>query len=152
MPYVSEPVFAGAYNEVIRIFHNEEKVRSAAMAALQRAVASGAWEQVSETHFLAPVRFSDFAEFDVKRQVAYSSNRDGTLSRVAERSPDRFEVLPAVQTRIGARTMALDQKTGRVYLVASDVTEDPGIPVSGRGHYKTVPGTARLLYLDPQTP
>ena len=95
---------------------------------------------------------SDFAEFDVKRQVAYSSNRDGTLSRVAERSPDRFEVLPAVQTRIGARTMALDQKTGRVYLVASDVTEDPGIPVSGRGHYKTVPGTARLLYLDPQTP
>ena len=95
---------------------------------------------------------SDFAEFDAKRQVAYSSNRDGTLSRVAERSPDRFEVLPAIPTKIGARTMALDQKSSRVYLVASDVTEDPAIPVSGRGHYKTVPGTAQLFSLEPQTP
>jgi DNA-binding beta-propeller fold protein YncE len=95
---------------------------------------------------------TDFAEFDDKRQVALSSNRDGTLSRIAERSPDRFEILPPVQTKIGARTMALDGRTGRVYLVASDVTEDSSIPADARGHYKTVPGSAQLLFIDPVNP
>ncbi len=46
--------------------------------------------------------------------------------------------------------MALDSHTGRVYLVASDVTEDPTIPATARGHYKTVPGSAQLLMLDPK--
>ena len=35
--YVSEPVFAGALNEVMRVFHDEEVVRAAALAALHRA-------------------------------------------------------------------------------------------------------------------
>ena len=92
---------------------------------------------------------SDFDGFDDKRQMAFSSNRDGTLSRIAEHSPDTFATLPAIQTKIGARTMALDPKTGRVYLVASEVTEDPSIAKDARGHYKTTPGSAQLLYVDP---
>lgn len=62
--YVSEPVFAGALNEVMRLFHDEEIVRAAALAAVRRAVASGAWEQVSEVHFEMPVHYRDFAEFE----------------------------------------------------------------------------------------
>jgi YVTN family beta-propeller protein len=93
---------------------------------------------------------SDFDGFDARRQLAMSSNRDGTLSLVAERSPDKYDVLPPVHTRTGARTMALDTATGRVYVVASDVTEDMSVPVTARGHYKTVPGSAQLLYLDPK--
>jgi ubiquinone/menaquinone biosynthesis C-methylase UbiE len=62
--YVSEPVFAGAFNEVIRLFHDEEKVRAAALRAVQAAVASGAWTQVTEVHFETPVRFQDFADFE----------------------------------------------------------------------------------------
>jgi YVTN family beta-propeller protein len=93
---------------------------------------------------------SDFDGFDVSRQLAISSNRDGTLSLIAERGPDKYEVLPPIKTRIGARTMALDPRTGRIYLVASDVTEDASIPATARGHYKTVPGSAALLYLDPK--
>lgn len=86
--YVSEPVFAGAYNEVIRIFHNEEKVRAAALGAVQRAVASGGWQQVSETHFLAPVKFRDFAEFEQRMIGAtYANHRldAATLKTVRER-------------------------------------------------------------------
>jgi YVTN family beta-propeller protein len=93
---------------------------------------------------------TDFDGFDDTRQMAFSSNRDGTLSRIAERSPDKYEVLPPVATRIGARTMALDPKTGRIYLVASEVTEDASVPKDARNHYKTVPGSAQLLYLDPK--
>lgn len=62
--YVSEPVFAGALNEVMRLFHDEEVVRAAALAAVQRAVASGAWEQVDEIFFETPVHYRDFAEFE----------------------------------------------------------------------------------------
>ena len=62
--YVCEPVFAGALNEVMRLFHDEERVRAAALQAVQRAVASGAWEQGTEQQFEMPVHFRDFAEFE----------------------------------------------------------------------------------------
>jgi len=63
--YVSEPVFAGALNEVMRLFHDEEVVRAAALRAVQDAVSSGgAWEQVTEILFEMPVRYRDFAEFE----------------------------------------------------------------------------------------
>jgi YVTN family beta-propeller protein len=92
---------------------------------------------------------TDFAEFDAKRGLAFSSNRDGTLSVVAERSADKFEALPPVDTQWGARTMAVDQKTGRIYLVTSDVTVNEALPASDRGHYVVKPGSVKLLFLDP---
>lgn len=62
--YVSEPVFAGAFNEIIRLFHDEERVRAAAFAALRGAVLAGEFELVEEVFFNAPTRFRDFAEFE----------------------------------------------------------------------------------------
>lgn len=62
--YVSEPVFAGELNEVMRLFHDEEHVRAAALRAIQEAVSSGAWEQVSESSFDMPVHYRDFAQFE----------------------------------------------------------------------------------------
>lgn len=93
---------------------------------------------------------TDFATFNPARSVAFSSNRDGTLSVIAEHSPDKFEALPAIPTRIGARTMALDEKTGRIFLVSSDVTANSAVPADDRAHYRVTPGTAQLLILDPK--
>jgi YVTN family beta-propeller protein len=92
---------------------------------------------------------TDFAEFDPSRNLAFSSNRDGTLSIVAERSPSQFETLPPVETPYGARTMAVDPKTGRIFLVTADFTVNDAVPVSDRGHYAIKPGSAKLLFLDP---
>jgi len=61
--YVSEPVFAGALNEVMRVFHDEEVVRAAAYAAVQRAAASPRWEAVDEIFFDVAVHYRDFEEF-----------------------------------------------------------------------------------------
>ncbi len=86
--YVSEPVFAGALNEVMRLFHDEELVRAAALAALHRAVGSGRWEQVNETHFNMPVHYRDFDEFQQRMmKVTFVEHRiDGqTLDAVRER-------------------------------------------------------------------
>jgi hypothetical protein len=81
-------VFAGALNEVMRLFHDEEVARAAALAALQRAVASGRVEQVSETFFDVPVHYRDFAEFEQRMiGVTYLDHRldDSTLAAVRAR-------------------------------------------------------------------
>jgi SAM-dependent methyltransferase len=62
--YVSEPVYGGAFNDVVRLFNDEQQVRAAAQAALDEAVRSGAWEQVAERRFAMPVQFRDFADFE----------------------------------------------------------------------------------------
>lgn len=66
--YVSEPVFAGPFNELMRLFHDEQAVRAAALAALARAHGRGVLEQVEERHFDAPISFRDFDDF-VARMV-----------------------------------------------------------------------------------
>jgi len=86
--YVSEPVFAGEQNEIMRLFHDEEQVRAAALRALQVVVASGAWEQVSEVLFAMPVRYRDFAEFEQRLiAVTYLDHQldATTLAAVRER-------------------------------------------------------------------
>jgi SAM-dependent methyltransferase len=62
--YVSEPVYGGAFNEVIRCFNDEGVVRAAAQAALDAAVAAGPWTAVAERRFAMPVHFAGFAEFE----------------------------------------------------------------------------------------
>jgi SAM-dependent methyltransferase len=61
--YLSEPVFAGELNEIIRIFNDEEAVRKAAFEAAGRAVDSKRFEFCEETFFLVPVHYKDFSEF-----------------------------------------------------------------------------------------
>ena len=88
--YVSEPVFAGALNEVMRLFHDEEEVRAAALAAVRRAVASGAWEQVAEVAFEMPVHYRDFAEFEQRMiGVTFVEHRLDAATLAAVRA--RFE-------------------------------------------------------------
>ncbi|MBI3532924.1 MAG: methyltransferase domain-containing protein [Burkholderiales bacterium] len=86
--YVSEPVFAGALNEVMRLFHDEEIVRAAALRAVQTAVASGAWEQIDEVFFETPVHYRDFAEFEQRMiGVTFVTHQldAATLAAVRER-------------------------------------------------------------------
>ncbi len=58
----------------------------------------------------------DGAAFDRGRNLIFVSNRDGTLTVVHEEGPDRYTVLQNVATGPGARTMALDNTSGRIYL------------------------------------
>lgn len=62
--YVSEPVYAGPFNELIRLFNDEGTVRAAAQSALDAALRGEAWEQVAERRFEMPVHFRDFDEFE----------------------------------------------------------------------------------------
>ena len=74
--YISEPVFAGDYNEILRLFHDEREVRQAAFEATRAAVDAGLFELVSQTFFRAPVRYRSFADFEQKViQVTHTEHR-----------------------------------------------------------------------------
>jgi YVTN family beta-propeller protein len=67
----------------------------------------------------------DAAAYDSKRALAFSSNGEGTLTVIHQESPDKYTVVDSVKTQRGARTMALDPSSGRVYLVTADFGPPP---------------------------
>lgn len=74
--YVSEPVFAGELNELMRLFNDEEAVRAAAQQALDRALVSGRWRAAGEHRFEVPVAFLDFDDFEQRMmRPTYADHR-----------------------------------------------------------------------------
>jgi len=54
LAYISEPVFAGDFNEILRLFHDEEIVREAAFNTVKKVVDDGLFDLVEETFFNSP--------------------------------------------------------------------------------------------------
>ena len=67
----------------------------------------------------------DAVAYDAALGLVFSSNGEGTLTIVKQESPDRYTVAKTLGTARGARTMALDAKSHRVYLVTSDFGAAP---------------------------
>ena len=67
----------------------------------------------------------DAAVYDAARATAFSSNGEGTLSIVRRISADRYAVDAVLMTQRGARTMALDPRTGRIYLATAEFGAAP---------------------------
>lgn len=64
LAYLSEPVYAGDFNEILRLFHDEQTVRAAAFASASRAVMSGMFELVDEIFFDTEIHFESFEQFE----------------------------------------------------------------------------------------
>lgn len=64
LAYISEPVFAGDFNEILSLFNNEKEVREAAFKTLKSAVDAGWFHLVEEKFFNTPRRYRDFGEFE----------------------------------------------------------------------------------------
>jgi DNA-binding beta-propeller fold protein YncE len=76
---------------------------------------------------------TDAARFDEETGLALSSNGDGTLSVIKEEGADKFVALDPVKTERGARTMDLDTKTHRIYLVTAKFKMPPPGRQQARG-------------------
>lgn len=85
--YVSEPVYAGPFNELVRLYNDEGEVRAAAQAALDRALASGAWQPLAERRFAMPRRFASFDEFE-QRSMRPTFADHGITDEMVERVVD----------------------------------------------------------------
>jgi len=64
--YISEPVFKGDFNEVLRLFHDEELVRAAAQKAIKQALGNKSLTLLEEVNFNSPMSFKNFEDFENK--------------------------------------------------------------------------------------
>lgn len=87
--YVSEPVYAGDFNNIVKLFHDEREVRSAAYAALRRAADSGVLRWDREIVFDTPLHFRDFDDF-VDRIVRVTHSQLGMEPAVEAEVRQRF--------------------------------------------------------------
>jgi DNA-binding beta-propeller fold protein YncE len=93
----------------------------------------------------------DAARFDPRRGLVFSSNgRSGTLTVVREDNPDHYRVLANVPTQKSARTMALDRASGRVFLSAAELGQQPA-PTPQHPHSRPTvkPGSFTILVVAP---
>ena len=63
----------------------------------------------------------DAAGYDAGTSSVFSSNADGTLTIIHQDDADRYAIVANLATAAGARTLAVDTGTHRVYLAAPDV-------------------------------
>lgn len=64
--WISEPVFAGEFNEILRLFHDEQVVREKAFAAICHAVDQGHLTLERQLFFKTRSQFDDFEQFDTR--------------------------------------------------------------------------------------
>jgi len=62
--YISEPIFKGDFNKIIRLFHDEESVRKSAFSAVKKSVDTGLFSLVNEIFFNSPSIYKNFKEFE----------------------------------------------------------------------------------------
>lgn len=91
--YISEPVFDGDFNEILRLFNDEEKVRQSAFNATVEAVESGQFKLVSETHFLSKSVFADFSAFE-ERILNVTHSEFAIDNELYQKIKSKFETYP----------------------------------------------------------
>ncbi|HET9329193.1 MAG TPA: hypothetical protein VFO23_01585, partial [Steroidobacteraceae bacterium] len=92
----------------------------------------------------------DFAAYDPGARLAFASCGEGELTAVTVTAEGSVQVAQSVPTRPGARTMALDERTHRIFLVTADFGPPPAAtPEQPHPRAPSLPGTFRLLVVEP---
>src|SRR2546423_23256 len=92
----------------------------------------------------------DGCAFDDASQLAFASCGDGTTTIAKEETPQKLTVVQTLKTERGARTMALDPKTHRIYLPTAQFQPPPSpSPGASPARLTIVPNTLKLLVYGP---
>lgn len=91
----------------------------------------------------------DGARFDPATGDAFASNGEGSLTVVHESTPADFQVVQTVPTIGGARTLELDPRSHRVFVVGAKFGEAPAQPTASnpRRRAPMVPGSFTLVVI-----
>lgn len=89
----------------------------------------------------------DAAAYDAGQKLALSSNGEsGTLTVVRQASADEYSVAENVTTAEGARTMAVDEKTHKIYLATASFGAAPAATAANPHPRRSIQaGTFKLL-------
>ncbi len=87
----------------------------------------------------------DAAGFDASAGLAFSSNGDGTLS-IVKQVGGKYDTVDTVTTERGARTMTIDEKTHKIFLLAAEYGPAPA-PKDGqkKGRAPVLPDSFHVL-------
>ncbi|HEY2045625.1 MAG TPA: hypothetical protein VGG93_03485, partial [Candidatus Udaeobacter sp.] len=92
----------------------------------------------------------DGCAFDDASQFAFASCGDGTTTIAKEETPQKLTVVQTLKTERGARTMALDPKTHRIYLPTAQFQPAPSpSPGASPARPTILPNTLKLLVYGP---
>lgn len=89
----------------------------------------------------------DACAFDDHTKLIFASCGSGTVTIAKADKIDNLTVVQTLETKRGARTMALDPQTHRIYLATADFKDEP---VSPGARPARVPGTFRVLVYGPE--
>jgi DNA-binding beta-propeller fold protein YncE len=89
----------------------------------------------------------DAAAYDPSRKLVFSSNGEGSLT-VIDASKPSYSVLQTLPTMKGARTMALDSSTGKLYTVSAQFGATPtATATTPRPRPSVIPGSFTVLVI-----
>jgi YVTN family beta-propeller protein len=88
---------------------------------------------------------TDAAVFDSDKKLIFTSNGEGTLTVVRQAKGGKYEVAENDPTQRGARTMAFDPRTHRIFTVTAEL----GPSAEGQRRPSVKPGTFTLLVYAP---
>jgi YVTN family beta-propeller protein len=88
---------------------------------------------------------TDAAGFDPKTRRIFVSNGEGTLTVIQQHSANEYTAEEPVMTQPSAKTMALDKKTGKVFLSAATVVTTPSAEAGKKGTKAITEGTFGVL-------
>lgn len=92
----------------------------------------------------------DGARYDPGARLAFASCGEGVLTAVALPASGTPEVAQSLPTQRGARTMALDERSHRIFLVTANFgPPPPATPERPHPRPSILPGTFRLLVVAP---
>jgi YVTN family beta-propeller protein len=83
----------------------------------------------------------DAVMFDTRRKLFFIPCGEGNLAVIRAGANATPAVIATIPTANGARTGAIDVKTGRIYLPTADF----GAPAAGETRHPVIPGTFRIL-------
>jgi DNA-binding beta-propeller fold protein YncE len=89
----------------------------------------------------------DAVAFDAENQLIFASNGGGTVSVIHQKSPDEYEPVGDIRTEVGAKTMAYDPQTKRLFLPTAEFETAPAAE-GQRPRMKAKPGSFHVLVVE----
>ncbi len=89
LAYISEPLFIGEQNELIAMFHDEEKVRIDAFKNIKKSVDEGQFKLFKEIFFQTEVFYKNFEDFKNK-QMNLTYNNDKIHQELESKIKNKF--------------------------------------------------------------
>ena len=86
----------------------------------------------------------DGVAFDHKSKLIFTSNGEGTMSIIKEADANHFSLVENITTAKGARTIAIDEATHKIYLPTADFEPLPA-DAKPNTRPKMIPGSFKIL-------